>query len=1077
MPVPYQMVDFEMNGKLDMWSDEMDVAPPNLIKNENTIITAPGAFAMRPGFVTLSGTVGAAGSTTYKNQGDIGYYASDASGATGNLLTDTPPAVHAYKKQLVSQHRNRVMVHDTNNTSSIPQHVGRHFAHVLEPGAANDTDGSGLVRVGGFICKIKYTSTLELDVYEANTGVQIVKRFTVATPFAAKFAIAAGDTHVAIAYCSAATEVTIKFYSVLTMATAGPVAANTQVITDVYGGSAGVWDLYGTTDTVTTPFHFAYFAATPTTFSIKRYSLAGAASTTWSGAATTAPTATGKLRTTFISGSGYYIIANTNASTNVRITGFNTTLTATLFAPTAILTTFTGTWDPRVGAVGGYELALGVDNSSGTTYLRTWVCGERAANNRVSTCSGVFNVATGAEISTSARDIVYNHIICSRAVEINGAPCLILRDYYYISGTNSGTPPDIYYKLVCFEYSTIVSLSVSSKTAPWVIGKFGNYPYTIQGSSSLGLPPIYDLYVRRYSGGSLIDNTDGTGGELNFGYIRASQSAIGYEFVHLKIDLSHGSRYSYQATEIGETLYLSGASPSYFDGRDVVECGFSSLPHISTMADLGGGGSVPVGTLNVTATFERIDANGRVYRSLPCPPATIVNATPTTRIRVDCAPCTFTKQRDSTGRVFVRVWRTTVANPTTYFEAGSAAYASALPSADLISITLTDSDATVSSRATLYTTGGVLDNDPWPSTGAICSYQGRLVIHDTENDRLLYTKSATQDEGCEISTFNEITFNAPGSPITSVKSVDQLLVLFCRTATYVTSGQVNNDLGQGGQFSEWQPTSQTIGCTYPRAMAQTSDGVFFPSNQGVQLFAQAQLAPIGLPVSPYNAYSFLGATVFEANNRKHVIFCTYDGTNSVLLIYDLLNQTWLIWKSATTGYFSGVCAPASSSTPYYGLYGSAKPPKIMKELSGTFAYMDTNPFTPAAVAITSVIRTGWINFANRQSLVRLRRVLALLDSKLASGTQNVAVKIYRDFDDTLNETATYAVTFALTPTGVPAQFRVRTSKQKVQTVSIEITTVPETSFYQSGPTISGLSLEVGQRGGAARLPANKTQNV
>lgn len=1094
MALQYNTVDVQINGKLDMHSDDMDVQAPNLIESYNTMVTTPGKYIKRKGIISFDGS-------TYRNKGIQSYYPTDTSFGTGTTVSNTAPGLFALGSTPVSLHKHRVMTHDVANTSSVQTFHGNHFPYPLEVGPGNSsltntsrTFYHGTVRTGDYICRAYTNNTngyIYLDVWDANTSQHLVRKFTVATDNQTwgRVCIAPSDTGLAIAY-STTTAYTVKivFFTTSTFSTGTPTIVNTVTVSNVQdvtttdSPNAHMWDFVGSYVAINASnyFAFAYLNRTTGWINVNSYSQTGAAGPYFDVLVTGA--SIGTLRVTQNS-SGYYV-AYGLAAGGTGLCGFPTTLTSSLFN-TTILATFTGTYSPKE-----YALTNIAAEGAITDQLCVWISGMDSDGN-YATQSSFFNLTTGAETSSSARYTSYNHRVVSRGFVLDGKPCVALGTRTYNHPTIAGGNESITNVLVVMYDYCIVATAVpnTNRYAPLVVAKYGNDD-VYSGSD---FSDQYEVYVRNRSSainGNYIDNADLTGGEVHLAYtttelLSDSTSLRTYNNKHLFINLSHRSPVAFQGAELAGYLYLSGACPSLFDGRSVVECGFNEAPYFGGYEESATGFStLTAGTYLLTYCWEWNDAQSRVHRSQPATPASVTVSAGTRKIQVVIPRLEHTQKEIDGSAVSAAVYIATPSDPLTYYFHSAVENVQAA-AFQVITITSPPSSA----NRVLYITGGALENDMWPSIGAMCSYQNRIFAVDTEKDQILYSKSFTDEEAPELSLFNLLKINDLGGPVTNIKSKDQLLVAFKKTATYIASGQPANDLGQGANFSEWQPVSQSIGCKSPRATTQTTDGLWFVSNDGPQLFAQGQIANVGQPVSPYAGYEFVAACNMDSPNRKQVMFSAVSvnaastitaNSLGVLLVYDLSHQTWSVWPRTSGGgiatvYYSGLCVPSGSTTVYYGLYNYNIAPSIASESTD---YRDYDGVTYVIYNMT--IRTGWINFGSQQSLYRLRRAIAKFESKLSgsgsSGT--VAITIYRDYHTSPSDAAALVATVASYPNNFNLQFRARTASQKIQTASISMVVGYDTSVRHTAVAeIDGLAIEIAQRGGVARLPQTQTDNV
>lgn len=214
---------------------------------------------------------------------------------------------------------------------------------------------------------------------------------------------------------------------------------------------------------------------------------------------------------------------------------------------------------------------------------------------------------------------------------------------------------------------------------------------------------------------------------------------------------------------------------------------------VNTVAFLDRGGYVEVSLNNADAP----NVNHNAVTSIPVLSNSTTYNWDTSTIKVEIYRTT------NTGQVFYLVGNVT--NGTTTFN-------------DSVS------DATLQTHEQLYTTGGIVENDPVPPS---------KLIHIT-GDNAFY---ANIKDGSEIRA-NRLIQAIPGDPdsvpasffvdvqdeIVGLSSTQGLPILLCKNSVYRVDGLFDS-LGNGGMFA--QKISDTATCVSAQSVVQTIEGVFW----------------------------------------------------------------------------------------------------------------------------------------------------------------------------------------------------------------------------------------------------------
>jgi len=145
--------------------------------------------------------------------------------------------------------------------------------------------------------------------------------------------------------------------------------------------------------------------------------------------------------------------------------------------------------------------------------------------------------------------------------------------------------------------------------------------------------------------------------------------------------------------------------------------------------------------------------------------------------------------------------------------------------------TFTDNvpDAEIQNNVTIYTNGGVLENDPPPRckyvhvTNSLGIYANVKIGNDIFKNRVL------------LSVYNDVDSVPNGNivdvddEIVGINSVEHIPVVFCKRHIYRIDGFYSET---GGGFPLHQRISDTAGCVSNNSVVQTTYGTFFAGNDG-----------------------------------------------------------------------------------------------------------------------------------------------------------------------------------------------------------------------------------------------------
>jgi hypothetical protein len=510
-------------------------------------------------------------------------------------------------------------------------------------------------------------------------------------------------------------------------------------------------------------------------------------------------------------------------------------------------------------------------------------------------------------------------------------------------------------------------------------------------------------------------------------------------------------------SQIGPLLYIGGARPLVFDGQQAFDAGFQCIPE-ALAASNAGAGALTAGTYGFQAVYTFTDAKGHLHRSAPSPLVQYVSA------GGDAATVTGQSLAESllgAYSVWVELYRT-VAN-------GVALYRTSAPPGAAVNTKNTatwaasggGADTALVAGEVLYTSGGAIDNIGPPAYSAACVHQNRLFLFGLEDPyEFRFSTEYIPGDGLR---FNEVlSGRVPASTgkLICGASFDDKLVLFAERGIYVVLGQGPDALGLNSSYSEPQLIPAASGCSVPRSVVITPDGVMFRGAQGICLLGHdLSVSYIGADVEAYNGYTIRSALVVQDQNQVRFQCDTGSDTGSgIALVYDYFARQWSVF----TGY------GAIDAVLWNGRYTRLRSDgKLLQETVGAFVGDDGSPYA-------RLVETAWLKPAGIQGFQRIWH--AFLLGTYQSDPTSLVWKIGYDYAPTYNalDQETYALVSPTMTVGGPYQVRRGLRVQKCEAIRFLIS---EAAIGGSGQGIDlqNLTLEVGvRRGGYKGLSAAKS---
>jgi len=520
---------------------------------------------------------------------------------------------------------------------------------------------------------------------------------------------------------------------------------------------------------------------------------------------------------------------------------------------------------------------------------------------------------------------------------------------------------------------------------------------------------------------------------------------------------------AYQDATAADAALFSGACPTMYDGANLVEHGFSYSPYrltaaVRTPARNESPGALSAGTYSYTAIYEWTDANGIVHWSGAAP---AVSVTATALQKVDLVVHTLRATAKSGVRVVI--FRT-IAGGTVYYRltnTGASASSDVLlnsTSADYVSFTdASVSDAVLAQRASLYTTGGTLENEGPPPLICPVVHRRRVIGIDASNRLSLpYSKQVAVGSPVEFALEFTLEISAAGGDCTALASLDDKLIVFKADRIFMITGQGPDPTGGQLDWSDSILVSSDVGCTAPKSIVVMPAGLMFQSQKGIYLLGRnLAVSYIGAPMEEYNADAVLSGALMPDVQQVRM------QQAARTLVYDYAAGQWSVFLPAGTAVDSLVWNGGHAYVTSTGIVGTETPGE----------YSDVDGY---GVPVSFLM--SWISMAALQGFGRVRRVL-FEGAADADATINVALGTNYDEQaqyipgagTVFMASSAQAASFTTTRTSTGNwQETIHLRQQKCEAVQI--------GFYESGDAdayleLSAITLEVGVKRGTYKQAA------
>lgn len=526
---------------------------------------------------------------------------------------------------------------------------------------------------------------------------------------------------------------------------------------------------------------------------------------------------------------------------------------------------------------------------------------------------------------------------------------------------------------------------------------------------------------------------------------------------------------------VGGTEYIGGAYPRIYDGVLIGEAGFQLSPTLGALVDHGAGGTLSAGTYQYCFLFSWVNANGELTRGVVSAPASItLAASHSVDITIDTMPLAMRDLLLAGAGARIEVYRTLV-NQTVFYRQSSLTSGAQNSTTAAAGVSFNDNipDTSLQVGELLYTTGGVLDWEAPPAYSAAFVSKQRLVLCGLE-DPYAFLPSSEWTPG-ETVRFNAINTNrVPSStgPTVGGASLDGKLVVFTTGGAYVTIGDGPDLRGANNYPPVERIASVDAGPTSAPSIVETPLGIMFQGPRGITLLDRSlNVNYIGSDVSAYATGPWVVRSAVLDIENQEVRFQSDPGrdlpgaqagtlvpsSGGVSLVYNYYYNQWSIFPAYG----------AQDACLYQGDYTTVVSNGACRvETDGTFrddgAYYST------------LVETPWMKLAGLQGFQRIYYA-TLLGTYGSDFT--LTWEVAYNYATTNPEVPVYSEVVTLDGAGLFAlggQYQVRHHLgHKCVSVKFRLSDSVLRGTGE-GMALTDLTLEVGIKRGAFRLPAAQT---
>jgi hypothetical protein len=374
----------------------------------------------------------------------------------------------------------------------------------------------------------------------------------------------------------------------------------------------------------------------------------------------------------------------------------------------------------------------------------------------------------------------------------------------------------------------------------------------------------------------------------------------------------------YRFVSVGGCTLVLGSQPVVYDGVHCTGLAFPLWPDKIEDTPAATGGGIDAGTYYYRVVLAYRHADGRVERSASSAAIEVIHAAGATNsvtLRIPHKPLDRHWSTDPAdvatpskpSQAFYEIYRTTATDSLNFHLLPLAATTNVTNDATYSDVVDTFADAAITEQPYIYTTeaAGEPVANTCPGTARFgCVHRGRVWLAGCEDPYLVwFSKYMRAGEGIAFSDEFTLDFRDQGQPITGLASLEDKLVVFTASQTFVVYGDGPVDAGGDPGLDPPLRVSAQIGCIEDRSIVQCPAGVFFMARDGIfQIDKGLGVTFGGAPaLETVRAYPYCYAAI-HAESEHQVRWLLGTATtptsgSSIILSFDYLHGQWITAKA------------------------------------------------------------------------------------------------------------------------------------------------------------------------------------
>lgn len=537
----------------------------------------------------------------------------------------------------------------------------------------------------------------------------------------------------------------------------------------------------------------------------------------------------------------------------------------------------------------------------------------------------------------------------------------------------------------------------------------------------------------------------------------------------------------WRSASYANEAFISGSILTSYDGRATFDYGFMRGPTFDSLTVTNGGFSMAAGTYLYGAVDEFRSATGLMYRSPVLSSGTATTSGGSSKVTVIYAGVGLgnkqtmttlfgTSTATPTVQALYRsvVGGTVLQRITTEPDTATTTYLDQTAESSTFADTSADATYGLASRPAPYTAGGILDDYAPPSSVTMFKHADRLFVLAGDQRTWWYSKTFQDDFGVAPG-FNQAFRIIFEEPQIAGAVLDDKCIFFSATSISYMLGLGPAPDGSASDFSTPTKIQVDAGCSNPRSIVSTPDGIMYLNERGLCLLTRGlEVVQIGKPVQTTLAsFPHVTSAVLVPKRNQVRFTCNNSATSptaGVTLVYDYAEKQWSTFRHTATGYSYG--CPYADACLYGGEWTFVTPNGYAYQESSS-SYLDVSAYVPMT------IETAWLSASGPMGFVSVRNFSMHGESQT---NHDLVVSVGFDSSDTYDQTASFAAQSAVTTVG-PEEFALTIgTKRKCNTIRFKVVdSTPTTGSVGTGqgPTWDMMALEVGVKKGTGNTPATR----